>query len=97
MTRRGRVYTPAATSEAEDIIAEAWHQANHPTLEGPVGVTVDYYSDGQWITVRTLDADQASKIRWDVDNGGKLTLDGLQKGGAFLNDKQVMDLWLTKH
>ena len=35
--------------------------------------------------------------RGDVDNFGKLVLDGLQKGGLLRNDNQVMELAIRKH
>lgn len=93
MTRRGRVYTPEQTSAFEDVIADLW---DGPLYEGPVAVDIDYTPAGQMIRVRQLDDLPPSKLRADVDNYAKLSLDGLQKGGAFLNDKQVHDLTLSK-
>lgn len=106
MTRRGSVYTPQETLQAEDAIHEAWMAAHEGTvLEGPLRAVIDYYQDGQWIVLEELGDDHKAPQRWDLDNGIKLTLDGLQaktrgshqRPGAFRNDSQVVELWAAKH
>lgn len=94
MTRRGRVYTPEATTLAENAIRSDYERAGGPTYEGPVRVMVEYRKEGQIITVTEVeDFANQSKLRGDLDNYLKLTLDGLQgEGGAFLNDRQVVSI-----
>ena len=96
MTRRGRAYTPAATSQAEQAIADAY---GGPRFEGPVVVEVDYWFTGQTITIKdwadVYGEDDCPLPKWqaDVDNLLKLTLDGLQRpGGALVDDKQVLSV-----
>jgi Holliday junction resolvase RusA-like endonuclease len=91
MTRRGRAYTPEATTLAEERIAEAY---DGPLFDGPVVVEVDYGFKYQTITVRSWPEDEpAPKWLGDVDNLIKLTLDGLQKpGGAIKDDRQVLQV-----
>lgn len=93
MTRRGRAFTPEATTLAENRIRDAY---DGPVFEGPVVVEVDYTFHGQTITVRDWhDLYEGDVPKWqaDVDNLLKLTLDALQgDGGAFKDDKQVLSL-----
>jgi Holliday junction resolvase RusA-like endonuclease len=91
MTRRGRTYTPAATLEAERILAE---QYAGPLYEGPVAVTIVYEKERQYITITPVD--WTSKLTGDVDNMVKLTLDALQKAQAFANDRQVVRIEAEK-
>lgn len=92
--RRRKAYTPAATLEAESIIAMAWRRHDGPCFDGPVGVDIAYDKLGQTITV--YEVDWRSKMRGDTDNYVKLTLDGLN-GVAFKDDRQVQDIHATKH
>lgn len=91
--RRRKAYTPYATLEAEGALANSY---DGPRFDGPVAVEVDYYVDRQVITIREWDGG-VSPLRGDIDNLVKLTLDGLQKAGAFENDKAVMSIWAEKH
>jgi crossover junction endodeoxyribonuclease RusA len=91
MTRRGRVFTPKATTVAEGIIGDAY---DGPLFEGSVIVHIDYDKDGQTITV--AETSRKSKMRADIDNMVKATLDGLN-GKAFNDDKQVVVLVATKN
>lgn len=90
--QRGRVYTPQPTLDAEAAIAEAYRG---PTFEGPVAVSIDYEADRQVITISR--STFTSSLRGDLDNYIKTTLDGLQKSGAFENDRAVMELWVAKN
>lgn len=98
MTRRGRAYTPAATLEAEDEVATAYRRKYRgrdiPT--GPLSLVVDYGPDGHRIHMWEIDEYNTSPLRGDVDNYLKTTMDGLQKGGAFANDKQIVSVWARK-
>ena len=49
MTRRGRVFTPKRTSDAETLVAEAW--GDNKKFVGAVGVVMLLGSDGTLITV----------------------------------------------
>jgi Holliday junction resolvase RusA-like endonuclease len=97
MTRRGRAYTPAATIEAENAVAHQYKRMRyeHP-LTGPLSLVVDYSPDGHRIHLQEWPATATSPLRGDVDNYLKTTMDGLQKGGAFLNDKQIVSVWARK-
>lgn len=91
-----RAFTPVETVEEEKRIAAAWALAQGTIFRGPVYVEVDYYKDGQEITVSEVD--WTSPLRGDVDNYLKLTMDALQRAGAALqDDKKVMALHGVKH
>lgn len=85
MTRRGRVFTPAKTLEAEAIIAQLW---DGPCYEGTVQVDCDFTPTQTLVTVTPLDSVN-SPLRGDLDNYVKLLMDGLN-GVAWLDDKQVV-------
>ena len=84
--RRRKAFTPEATLIAEDIIAQAYVAAGGPLFEGPVTLTVVYSSKHQTITIQNNE--QPSKMRGDVDNYLKTTLDALN-GLAYADDRQV--------
>lgn len=84
MTRRGRVFTPQTTLDAEAIIAEAW---DGPRYEGLVELECVFTPEGTQVIVRPVDG-TPSKLRGDIDNYVKLLMDGLN-GVAWLDDKQV--------
>jgi len=94
MSRRGRVYTPAATHNAEQVIAAGW---TGPKFAGPVSVDVIFSKAGTTVTVESLDplVYGNSVLRGDVDNMAKLVLDALN-GVAYLDDKQVCKLLACK-
>lgn len=101
MTRRGGVYTPAATLGAERIIAQCWRDACGPYFEGPISVMVEYWADGQEIAIRP--ATWKSPLKGDIDNMVKLTLDALQgahnkkeDGVAYKDDTQVVAVQARK-
>ena len=81
---RRRVYTPAATLNAEQCIRDIWALSGNPTYEVPVSVTVVYTAEGQSIWVNPIE-DPAKKWGGDVDNLLKLTMDGLQLGALSEN------------
>tara|TARA_B100000902_G_C27226359_1_gene872398 strand:- start:318 stop:653 length:336 start_codon:yes stop_codon:yes gene_type:complete len=84
-TRNGGVYTPAETKKAEDNIAELY---DGPLFEGPVEVECVFDKEETTIIIRGHD-EERSKLRGDLDNYIKLILDGLNKSGAWEDDKQV--------
>lgn len=84
MTRRGRVFTPQTTLDAEAIIAEAW---DGPKYEGLVELECVFTPEGTQVLVRSIEG-TPSKLRGDIDNYVKLLMDGLN-GVAWLDDKQV--------
>lgn len=92
---RGRMYTPATTAEFEREVREAWERSEGPTFEGPVEVEVEFDSDCLTITVRELDPDVKSRLRGDLDNYVKSTLDGLNRV-AFGDDRQVIRMSARK-
>lgn len=85
MTRRGRVFTPKRTLEAEALVREAW--GDNPKFSGTVGVAILLGSDGTLITVFPHEA-ETQKLRGDIDNYVKTIMDGLN-GVAWDDDKQV--------
>jgi len=88
MTRRGRVFTPAATLEAEAVIREHY---DGPLFEGPIEVEVHYYKDRQVITIRDItDWENESKLRGDCDNYLKCLV-GLNNH-AWVDDRQIKRL-----
>jgi Holliday junction resolvase RusA-like endonuclease len=90
--RSRRAYTPQQTKDYEDEIASHW---DGPEFTGPVHVDMKFSKDGIHVTVS--DALEGSlSLRADIDNYVKSLLDGLQKGGAFPNDRQVVSIKAVK-
>jgi crossover junction endodeoxyribonuclease RusA len=94
--RRGRVFTPVATHEAEQNIASIWREANGPHLTGAIALEVDFHPKETVITVRETSEYPESRLRGDIDNYLKLVMDGLN-GVAWDDDKQVVWLYAVKH
>ena len=92
MTRRGRVFTPKRTLDAETLVAEAW--GDNPKFTGDVGIVMLLGSDGTLITVFPHEA-EPQKLRGDIDNYVKTIMDGLN-GKAWDDDKQVTYLVAEK-
>lgn len=92
MTRRGRVFTPQRTLEAEALVREAW--GDNPKFSGTVGVVMVLGSDGTLVNVFPHDA-ETQKLRGDIDNYVKTIMDGLN-GKAWDDDKQVTYLVAEK-
>lgn len=82
--RRGRVFTPEKTLEAEALIRETW---DGPLFEGPVSVQIHLTTESTEITVAPFEI-PPSKLRGDIDNYVKTVMDGLN-GAAWHDDKQV--------
>lgn len=93
--RRGRVYTPIATHEAETRIADIWREAKGPKFDGPVELEVDFYKDRSEVIVRVSSDIPLSGLRGDIDNYIKLVMDGLN-GVAWDDDKQVVLVYAAK-
>ena len=91
MTRKGRVYTPKDTLESEAKIAEAY---DGPMFEGPILMRIAYTTEYQCIEIEELPNDK-SKLRFDLDNAIKATLDGLN-GIAYPDDNLVHHIEATK-
>lgn len=86
MARGGKVFTPKATLEAENIIAA---QYAGPKFEGPISIEIVYDKDHQKITITELEGfENEARLRGDLDNYIKLTLDALN-GIAFEDDRQI--------
>lgn len=81
MTGKGRVYTPERTRAAEEMVAMLTLSKREAPFEGPVQVLLEF---------------RVSQWRGDLDNLAKLVLDGLAKGDAIRNDRQVKRLTLEE-
>lgn len=81
--KHGGVYTPRGTKNFEDHVAIA-ARAQLPKYKAldRLIVSLDFY---------------CSSGKKDLDNLCKSVLDGLQKGGTFKNDSQVVELHASKH
>ena len=90
MTRRGRVYTPKESIEAEELIAEIIGD-KAPVFDGPVSVEMIFSKESTTVTVRALD-DAQTGLRGDLDNYVKLLLDGIQRSPLIENDRQVLHI-----
>jgi len=88
MTRRGRVYTPKESIEAEKEIAEIIGE-DAPVFSGPVSVTVTFSKESTSVTLKSL-GEASSGLRGDLDNYLKLLLDGIQRSPLIDNDRQVL-------
>jgi crossover junction endodeoxyribonuclease RusA len=79
---KGRWYTPRSTIEFEEHVAWVARAQRTRFGDDPVRVSIEIW------TQRSL--------RGDLDNYAKSILDGLQKGGLFNNDRQVVGLDVQK-
>jgi len=91
MSRKGHVYTPKETMEYQARIAEEY---DGPMFEGPVLLRVIYTTENQAIEIEEM-PHAKSKLRFDLDNALKATMDGLS-GVAFPDDRQVFHVEATK-
>lgn len=91
--RRRKAYTPIATIEEEQRIADLWVAAGGPSYDGQVALMVDYWPEGQLIRVE--ERDWTTSLNADVDNLVKLTGDALQRV-AFTDDRHVVEVHAAK-
>ena len=94
MSRKGRVYTPKETVEAEKAYAQAVGD-DPPVFDGPVTVEMTFCEEATYITVRSL-TEWKTPLRGDLDNYIKLCLDGCQRAGVIPNDRLVVRLKASK-
>ena len=98
MTRSGSVYTPAATTRYERLVAKHARAAGAAPMTGPVAVdiSVRFPIPKSWTKARRLAADGGPHTqRPDIDNLQKSVLDGLN-GVAFSDDAQVCSVSAVK-
>lgn len=84
MTRRGRVFTPEKTLQAESDIRGLY---DGPFFEGNISVQVAINTDAVVVTISNS-VGETSKLRGDLDNYVKTVLDALN-GVAWEDDRQV--------
>lgn len=77
------VYTPRRTAEYENGIAWAAKAKKLKFGDSLVKVTMRFYT--------------ASRKKTDLDNFIKSVLDGLEKGGVYKNDYQVIEIHASRH
>ena len=94
MTRRGRVYTPKETIEAEEHIAKVIGD-EAPNFDGPVSVQMIFCKESTTVTVKPLEEGH-TLLRGDLDNYVKLLLDGIQRSPLIENDRQVLHIDAVK-
>ncbi len=94
MSRKGRVYTPKETVEAERAYAQAVDD-NPPVFEGPVAVEMTFCAEATYVTIRRI-AEWHTPLRGDLDNYIKLCLDGCQRAGIIPNDRLVVQVKAVK-
>jgi len=92
MTRRGRVFTPQRTLEAEALVRAAW--GDRPKFDGPVSLVLNFAPDGTLIVVCPYYGSE-SRLRGDIDNYIKTIMDGLN-GAAWGDDRQVLHVTAEK-
>lgn len=91
--RGKRAYTPPETKAAE---AELARQYDGPLFEGKVHVKITLGPDQQVVQITEVDDfENLSKLRGDIDNYAKLTLDALNKK-AWNDDSQIVKLTIEK-
>lgn len=86
--RRGRVFTPVRTLEAEAVIAEQYVASCGPYYKTPISLDATFYLNKIDVTITPLE-EHESKLRGDTDNYLKLLCDALNTV-AYPDDKQVM-------
>jgi Holliday junction resolvase RusA-like endonuclease len=74
----GQFFTPKRTLDYEERVSWAARSKHVRLRTAPIEVRIELWS--------------ASVLRGDLDNYSKAILDGLQKGEAFDNDRQVVSL-----
>ncbi len=94
MSKRGRVYTPKETVEAEKRYIDAVGD-NPPVFDGPVYVEMLFGKESTQIHIKSV-PDWKTSLRGDIDNYVKLALDGVQRAGVIVNDRQVVGLEVSK-
>lgn len=87
----GRLYTPPSTLAAQAELAASY---DGPVFEGPIEVIMTFHPVATMVTIRER-TEPKSPLRGDVDNYGKLVMDGLE-GVAYPNDRQVMAIVAAK-
>lgn len=102
VTRSGHAFTPEATREYEELIANEWNSqwgGIEPT-ENPVSVRVEFYMAIPKSTSKKAKERMAAGIevpakKPDIDNLLKAVLDGLNQK-AYKDDKQILEITAIK-
>jgi len=96
----GRVVTPKATRDFEELVAWTAREAGAKPLETPCEVVVEFVMTPptSWSKKKRLEAlgGQHFPPRPDIDNGLKIILDGLNSV-AFRDDKQIWKVYAQKY
>ena len=98
-----KTYTPAKTSEWEDVVREEARKAmgSSEPIDGPVALSLRFYLPipASWSKKRTEAANLGHEHhikKPDVDNFAKAVMDACN-GVLFVDDSQVINLHVSKH
>lgn len=94
-TKTGRTYMPEKYAAHKETIASAYRTAGGAALDGPVSVAIDVARRLPKSRPKRVE-EEPDTFKPDVDNVAKSVLDALN-GVAYADDKQVVDLRVTKH
>lgn len=97
---KGHGITPTRTKNYEAKIARAWAAKYPEQAEGDLRVEIVFYMPipTSWSKLKKEKAERGlirPTVRPDIDNLVKIVLDGLN-GVAFMDDKQVIELYAIK-
>lgn len=98
-TKRGHMYTPKETINAESYIKEYFANRfpNFEPFGGPVSLEIDFYRriPTSWPKWKQQARDLLDDCGSDLDNKAKTVLDALN-GVAYTDDRQIFDLRVRK-
>ena len=100
-TRSGIAYTPSATREYEDIVRLYAKTAKIHALTGDIRAAICFYMPipKSWSKRKkqlATNGDIRPSVKPDIDNLTKAVLDALNGGVAYHDDKQLVELHLSK-
>ena len=100
-TRSGIAYTPSNTRQYEDIVRLYARTAKIHALTGDIRAVICFYMPipKSWSKRKkqlAINGDIKPSVKPDIDNLCKAVLDALNGGIAYHDDKQIVELHLSK-